>query len=244
MKEWNSPVYAFFDPTPHIIEIADRHAHEFKCQARGCKVKGDARSTGNMRKHVRLCWGDEVLKAADSAKDADEVRLKIVGSILQNGSITASFECKGKGKIMYSHRQHTRAETRAEIVCWVSESLCPFNIVKDRAFQSLMKTGRPEYYIPSPSTVSHDVMLRVSVILSENNQVLKMYQEHKGKINFTTDGWTSPNHRALVAFLAHFEYKGELLSILLDVIEVGKAYIWPQQHLWMLNNCSVVAASS
>lgn len=49
-----------------------------------------------------------------------------------------------------------------------------------------------------------------------------MYQEYKGKINFTMDGWTSPNHRTLVVFLAHFEYKGEPLSILLDVIEVAK----------------------
>ncbi|KAG2104740.1 uncharacterized protein F5147DRAFT_561732, partial [Suillus discolor] len=226
MKEWNSPVYAFFDPTPHIIEIADRRAHEFKCQARGCKVKvrwfldkGDARSTGNMWKHVCLCWGDEVLKAADSAKDADKVRLKIVGSILQNGSITASFEHKGKGKITYSHRQHTRAETRAEVVRWVSESLRPFDIVKDRAFQSLMKTGRPEYYIPSLSTVSHDVRL---VFARTQKWVAKMLQEYNGKINFTTDGWTSPNHHALVAFSAHFEHKGEPLSIPLDVIEVGK----------------------
>ncbi|KAG1861978.1 hypothetical protein C8R48DRAFT_583107, partial [Suillus tomentosus] len=226
MKEWNSPVYAFFDPTPHIVEIADCHAHEFKCQARGCKVKvrrfldkGDARSTGNMQKHVRLCWGDKVLKAADSVKDADEVCLNIVSSILRNGSITASFEWKGKRKIMYSHRQHTCAKTRAEIVRWVAESLCPFNIVKNRAFQSLMKTGRPEYYIPSPSTVSRDVRL---VFARTRKRVAKMLQEYDGKINFTTDGWTSPNHRALVAFSAHFEHKGEPLSIPLDVIEVGK----------------------
>lgn len=48
---------------------------------------------------------------------------------------------------------------RSEIVRWVSESLRPFDIVKDRGFQSLMKTGRPEYYLPSPSTVSRDVRL-------------------------------------------------------------------------------------
>lgn len=47
--------------------------------------------------------------------------------------------------------------SRAEIVRWVSESLRPFDIVKDRAFQSLMKTGRPEYYLPSPATVSRNV---------------------------------------------------------------------------------------
>lgn len=121
MKDWNSPVYAFFDPTPQIVEIDGRRAHDFKCQAKRCKTKvrryldkGDARSTGNMRKHVCLCWGDEVLKAADEAKDANEVRQQIVGSFLRNGSITASFERKGKGKVTYSHRQHTRVETRYE----------------------------------------------------------------------------------------------------------------------------------
>lgn len=95
------PVYAFFDPTPQIIEIDGRRAHDFKCQAKRCKTKvrryldkGDARSTGNMRKHVRSCWGDEVLKAADQAKNANEVRQKIIGS--------------------FSHRQHTRVETRYE----------------------------------------------------------------------------------------------------------------------------------
>lgn len=52
-----------------------------------------------------------------------------------------------------------RAESRAEIVRWVSESLRPFSIVKDRGFQSLMKTGQPEYYLPSPKTVSRDTKL-------------------------------------------------------------------------------------
>ena len=48
---------------------------------------------------------------------------------------------------------------RSEIVCWVSESLCPFEVAEDRGFKSLMKTGRPELYLPSPSTVSRDVRL-------------------------------------------------------------------------------------
>jgi hypothetical protein len=33
----------------------------------------------------------------------------------------------------------------------------PFKIVKDRGFQCLMKTGHPDYYIPSARTVSRDV---------------------------------------------------------------------------------------
>jgi hypothetical protein len=119
MKEWTSPVYAFFDPTPRIIEINGRRAHVFTCGARGCKTtirryldKKDARSTGNMRKHVKSCWGESMMSAADDAKDAGEVRTKIVAGILRDGSITTSFERKGKGKVTYSHRQHTRAETK------------------------------------------------------------------------------------------------------------------------------------
>src|SRR5271163_3361307 len=49
------------------------------------------------------------------------------------------------------------APHRAEIVHWVSESKRPFKIVTDHAFRSLMKTGRPEYHIPSAETVSRDV---------------------------------------------------------------------------------------
>ncbi|KAF8801351.1 hypothetical protein BYT27DRAFT_7115214, partial [Phlegmacium glaucopus] len=43
------------------------------------------------------------------------------------------------------------------IIRWVAENMRPFSIVKDRGFQSLMKTGRPRYYIPCPATVSRDV---------------------------------------------------------------------------------------
>jgi len=118
-KEWISPVYAFFDPIPIIREIDGHRVHEFKCQACACKAKihryldtKDAQSTGNMQKHVKSCWSDDILGEANAAKDANEVRMKIVGSILWTGSITVAFERKGKGKITYSHQQHTRAEAR------------------------------------------------------------------------------------------------------------------------------------
>jgi hypothetical protein len=61
----------------------------------------------------------------------------------------------------------------AEIVRWVSENKRPFSIVKDRAFQSLMKTGRPEYHIPSPETVSRDVK---DVFVRVRKRIAKMLQ--------------------------------------------------------------------
>ena len=62
---------------------------------------------------------------------------------------------------------------RAEIVCWISESLRPFKIVEDRGFQCLMKTGCPEYYIPSASTVSRDVKL---VFARTRERIAKLLQ--------------------------------------------------------------------
>jgi len=73
----------------------------------------------------------------------------------------------------------------AEFVHWVAESNRPFQIVNNHGFHSLMKTGRPEYHIPSVETLSCDVknvfvrvrehiarMLRVSYIY---NTRLPMY---------------------------------------------------------------------
>ncbi|KAG2740022.1 hypothetical protein P692DRAFT_20638331, partial [Suillus brevipes Sb2] len=71
MKDWGSPIYAFFEPTPRIEYHDSRRCHVFKCAARGCNHsvrryldKKDAKSTGNMRKHVKSCWGEEALQAA------------------------------------------------------------------------------------------------------------------------------------------------------------------------------------
>lgn len=73
----------------------------------------DAKSTSNMRKHARICWGEETVAAADRTKEvgvAREVLRK--GDGLRDSSLTAAFERKGKGKVTFSHRQHTRTESR------------------------------------------------------------------------------------------------------------------------------------
>ena len=68
-------------------------------------------SSSNLKHHAVLCWGaDTIGKALDAKVDIESARKTLGG--LQDGSITAAFECKGKGKVSYSHRQHTKAETR------------------------------------------------------------------------------------------------------------------------------------
>ena len=74
---------------------------------------GDKKSTSGLRRHAKVCWGDEVVERASEAGDIKSARRALDGAKLRrDGSITAVFERNGKGKLTYSHRQHTTAETR------------------------------------------------------------------------------------------------------------------------------------
>jgi hypothetical protein len=114
-----------------------------------------------------------------------------------------------------------RQLNRVEIVRWVSENKQPFNIISDRSFQSLMKTRRPKYYIPSPTTVSCDVK---QVFANVCKCMVKMLQEHEGDLNFATDVWTSLNHKAFVAVTVHFQINGAPVSMLSDLKEVATSH--------------------
>ena len=128
-KEWTAPIYAFFLPTPVIMYIEGRHCHAFQCAAKSCRHNvrrfldtADAKSTGNMRKHAKKCRSAEVIASADKAKNPNEVWLTMVKGLVDPQLITAMFEQMGKGKVKFLHRQHTKTESRAEIVWWVAQS--------------------------------------------------------------------------------------------------------------------------
>jgi hypothetical protein len=118
-KEWKSPIYAFYKPIPNVAKVKGRPCHEFMCAARGCKYTSrryldtkDKASTGNLIKHAKSCWGDEAWKAANECNNATDARATVTNPIRKSGSITASFKRCGKGKVTYSHRMHTKSETK------------------------------------------------------------------------------------------------------------------------------------
>ena len=94
------------------------------CAASHCKGKhgrdihrfldtGDAKSTSSLRRHVKMCWGDEAVSAADNTKDLEGACSILAKSGLKrNGSITQAFERIGKEKAFYLHHQYTYTETR------------------------------------------------------------------------------------------------------------------------------------
>jgi hypothetical protein len=51
-----------------------------------------------------------------------------------------------------------------------------------------------------------------------------MLQEYEGALSFAIDAWTSPNHRAFVAVTVHFQQDGELVCLILDVVEVAMSH--------------------
>ena len=75
-KDWISQIYMFFNPVPTIEYIKECCVHVFKCAAVNCLGKGNgqfvhryldtgnAKSTRNLHKHAKICWGEQVVAAA------------------------------------------------------------------------------------------------------------------------------------------------------------------------------------
>ncbi|KAH9045980.1 hypothetical protein EDB84DRAFT_1265619, partial [Lactarius hengduanensis] len=213
---WRSAVYGFFKTKVHIGYDQGRKFHFFRCAAQRCKGSGGVRryqdskdrsATSNLKSHAIKCFGNDAVAAAFSGGD----------SATQDGSIFAAFARQGQEPVTVSHRAHLSEETRAHIAKWCAESSRPLSIVNDREFKVLMKAGRPGTTIPSQKTVSRDIQAAFDKCRLRVDRILK---GHSGKINFATDAWTSPNHRAFVAWTVHLHDAGHVLVFLLDIVEV------------------------
>jgi len=114
------------------------------------------------------------------------------------------------------------------------------NILNDRALRDLLLSGCPNIELPSRFTISRDIrasfekcqerigkLLQVCDQISVNvTRVSSCIQEHAGCLHFATDAWTSLNHRAFIAWTVHLEHEGEMISFLLDIIEVAEVSIY------------------
>lgn len=73
---------------------------------------GDAKSTSNLRKHAKVCWGDDAVAGADTTRNVQAAREVLAKMKSVDSSITGAFERAAKGSVTYSHRQHTTTEAR------------------------------------------------------------------------------------------------------------------------------------
>jgi len=44
-------------------------------------------------------------------------------------------------------------------------------------------------------------------------------------LNFATDAWTSPNHKAYIMITVHFQKDGVLIAMLLNLVEVAESHL-------------------
>ena len=53
---------------------------------------GDAKSTRNLCKHAKICWGEDTVAAADGTRDVQAAREALGKMKSVNSSITGAFE--------------------------------------------------------------------------------------------------------------------------------------------------------
>ena len=109
----------FFKPTALIEYVKGHHVHVFECNTKHCKGKGnghfvrrylvtsDAKSTSNLCKHAKICFGEEEVASADKTQDVHVAR-----EVLKNRKDGSTFEHVAKSKVTYSHHQHTTTKSQ------------------------------------------------------------------------------------------------------------------------------------
>lgn len=63
--------------------------------------KADARSTSNLRKHAKVCWGSDVVEAGDRTKNIEATRAVVAEITSRKSSPASVLEGAGKGKLSY-----------------------------------------------------------------------------------------------------------------------------------------------
>jgi hypothetical protein len=119
-KKWDAPIYVFFKPYARIKYIEDQKAHVFECIAMHCCCKsryiqwflytGNTSSTSNLCWHAKICWGGDVIAAADTMGNIETAHKALSKKTGLNGSITAAFEQVGNSKVTYIHCAHTKLD--------------------------------------------------------------------------------------------------------------------------------------
>ncbi|KAF7348841.1 Dimer-Tnp-hAT domain-containing protein [Mycena venus] len=190
-----SGVYQFFEQ-PKLD--TDEHGQEyqfFKCAApQGCKYTAKGKAADRSST-------SNLLKHAKKCWGADivEARMKGVEAQGRDGDIFAAFA-------RASDRPYP-AERPAHIVRWVTENHRPLSLIEDHEFRLIL--------------VSRDLNAAYGRARAYVEALLTGYN---GRLSFSTDAWTSPNHCAFVAWIIHLQHEGQLLAFPLDIYEVPESH--------------------
>jgi len=108
------------------------------------------------------------------------------------------------------------------IACWVSESMCPFHVVKDQGLCWLCKTGQPNFYLLNETTMAKYIKflygwsecrlaeeLQVNALISHLGfTLMHIQQSYDGQLAYQLDFWRLPNHPAFMSILVMWIWRG------------------------------------
>ena len=96
-----------------------RKCHVFRCRGKGCKYEvarfqdtSDRNSTGRLRRHVNICFPEGALAKKEGGDDSNDEKQGEARGEGRSGRIDMTFRRTGKGKVTFTMREHTKAETR------------------------------------------------------------------------------------------------------------------------------------
>ncbi|KAJ7713344.1 hypothetical protein B0H14DRAFT_2413882, partial [Mycena olivaceomarginata] len=139
-------------------------------------------------------------KHAEACWDKDIVKSHLAGTTAAgpwDRNIFSSFACTGQCPIKVTHHTHTQPE-------------------------EILLAGCPELTVPSHRTIGHDLNAAFDRC---SQRIVHMLENYNGRVSFATDAWTSPNHRAFMAWMVHLQHEGQPLIFLLNIFEVPEIWL-------------------
>jgi hypothetical protein len=113
-NRWQSRTYAFFKEDVEVHTENGKRYQLFSCANPRCKSKVRRNLTdtglGNLSKHARPCWGEDVFKSVSQLQDIETARAALTKPHVDK-TLLAKFAQK-KGKHTYSLTPHTDTQTR------------------------------------------------------------------------------------------------------------------------------------
>ncbi|KAJ3833150.1 hypothetical protein F5878DRAFT_523045, partial [Lentinula raphanica] len=226
-------VYAFFHAKPEVEFGKDNTGKYlvYQCSNCGDKIRqgmkgGDRGSTGNLREHVKRCWGEDALAAVnDTSLEKARVAVRQFKKTKQT-TLTVVINTIQSWFKTFSTRPPKKEKIRVVTARWVAESARPFLIVRDRGYRWLQKEGRPNHYVPSNQTVARDLK---KLYAASKKRLTAELKEYGYLIPVELDCWTSPNHHAFMSVMVKILRKGKdgtekPTSLLLDFIELPRSH--------------------
>ncbi|KIY62322.1 hypothetical protein CYLTODRAFT_459092 [Cylindrobasidium torrendii FP15055 ss-10] len=201
---------------PPAVKVDDNDKPQYLCypcarcgdkQCQGLTTK-DAGSTDQLLNHASSCYGKDVVEAVVATKDLEKAKA-IVKKYGKSKVVKLTLMLKGAKAAVVTYSTIPPGKLNIRGIAPIWHAGCPraaahSSLSKTAVFSGLRRRDvlTPHYYMPHRTTVSQDVK---TLFGASKDKLAEELKAHCGKLAFSTDCWTSPNHRPSVYMLDFIE---------------------------------------